>query len=334
MRVEVLKHIYFRLPVLVRLFLTVLLVMIFFGIIIHFTEPNEFPTIFDGVWWAFVTGATVGYGDYAPLTKTGRIIGILLMLTGGGLITFYITIFAAATVKHERDLSKGKVAFKGKNHTIFIGWNERTRQLIDLTLKTQPKTDIVLIDQTLNYLAYQAKPIHFIHGDCTDDVILKKANIKEAAHIVITADISLPERQADNYTILATVAIKGNNSNLPIIVEILSKKQIENALRAGATTIVRPNDFMSTLLYHELFRDHTAKPFESVLCLLTEQQFKHISLPDDLDQKPFIHVSQHFLQRNHLLLGIIRDNEYKIHPSANFQLKKKDILITLIPWSQ
>ena len=88
MSIELLRHIYFRIPVLIRLLLTILLVMLLFGIIIHFVEPNQYPTIFDGIWWAFVTGATVGYGDYVPLSITGRIIGILLMLTGAGLITF------------------------------------------------------------------------------------------------------------------------------------------------------------------------------------------------------------------------------------------------------
>lgn len=112
MTLEIFKHIYFRLPILIRLFLTILIVMVLFGTIIHFIEPEQFPTIFDGVWWAVVTGATVGYGDYVPLTTVGRLIGIVLILTGGGLLTFYITQFAASTVQHENDLSQGKVAYK------------------------------------------------------------------------------------------------------------------------------------------------------------------------------------------------------------------------------
>ncbi len=41
----------------------------------------------DGIWWAIVTASTVGYGDIAPSTLWGRLIAILLMLSGVGLVS-------------------------------------------------------------------------------------------------------------------------------------------------------------------------------------------------------------------------------------------------------
>jgi voltage-gated potassium channel len=41
----------------------------------------------DGIWWAIVTATTVGYGDISPSTLWGRIIAILLMLVGIGLVS-------------------------------------------------------------------------------------------------------------------------------------------------------------------------------------------------------------------------------------------------------
>jgi voltage-gated potassium channel len=40
----------------------------------------------DALWWSVVTVTTVGYGDISPATTIGRIIAIILMITGIGFI--------------------------------------------------------------------------------------------------------------------------------------------------------------------------------------------------------------------------------------------------------
>lgn len=69
------------------------------GIAIHFVEKMS---IFDGIWWSFVTATTVGYGDISPATPTGRVIAAILMIVGIGLIgSLTSTITALFFQKHE-----------------------------------------------------------------------------------------------------------------------------------------------------------------------------------------------------------------------------------------
>ncbi|RKQ29578.1 potassium channel family protein [Oceanobacillus halophilus] len=326
------KHLYFRLPNIIKLLISVVFIMTLFGIIIHFVEPRQFPTIFDGVWWAFVTAATVGYGDYVPLTSSGRIVAISLILTGGGIIAFYISSISSETIKKEHDLQHGKLRFKGNNHLVFIGWNERTRQLIKTVTDIFPEVQIVLIDRTERRIYYQEFPVHFIHGDATEDSILDMANIHQASRVLITADDSKNERQADNWTILSVLAVRGNNKDIPIVAEVLSKVQVENALRAGATTIISSNDFMSILFFHELSHKKTAAPFEDIIQILNQKQFSHTKCPKELVDLTFLEASSILLKQGHLLLGIIREKECKIHPPTGFVLKEGDILLSLLDW--
>lgn len=39
-------------------------------------------TFGEAIWWAFVTIATVGYGDYVPVTSFGRVLAVMLMAGG------------------------------------------------------------------------------------------------------------------------------------------------------------------------------------------------------------------------------------------------------------
>lgn len=62
----------------------------------------------DAVWWAVVTIATVGYGDYYPVTAVGRIIAIFMMISGVGIFALMVATFAKRRLeKAESKLEHG-----------------------------------------------------------------------------------------------------------------------------------------------------------------------------------------------------------------------------------
>lgn len=62
-------------------------------------DPNEFTSIWDGVWWAVATVTTVGYGDITPKDVEGRLIAIALMLVGIGFLSVLTATVASYFVK-------------------------------------------------------------------------------------------------------------------------------------------------------------------------------------------------------------------------------------------
>ena len=54
--------------------------------ILHFedVEGGNIRNAHDAMWWAATTVSTVGYGDFYPVTWEGRLIAVLLMVTGVG----------------------------------------------------------------------------------------------------------------------------------------------------------------------------------------------------------------------------------------------------------
>jgi voltage-gated potassium channel len=65
-----------------------MLIIVAGGTSLTLLEPQTVKGGFgDGVWWAVVTAATVGYGDIAPTSLVGRLIAVLLMLSGVGVVS-------------------------------------------------------------------------------------------------------------------------------------------------------------------------------------------------------------------------------------------------------
>ena len=62
-------------------------------------EESPVNGISDALWWSLSTVTTVGYGDVVPATPLGRIIGMLLMVVGIGVMAALISQVSAALVE-------------------------------------------------------------------------------------------------------------------------------------------------------------------------------------------------------------------------------------------
>lgn len=75
------------------------------SVIISYVEGKPLS---DALWWSIVTCTTVGYGDISPSTGIGRVIAVILMIFGIGLVSMLtgaITTFFADRSKVKKEPS-------------------------------------------------------------------------------------------------------------------------------------------------------------------------------------------------------------------------------------
>jgi voltage-gated potassium channel len=63
---------------------------------------EQFHGFWDGVWWAVATVTTVGYGDVVPSSVPGRLVAIVVMLTGIGFLAVLTATISSHFVKADR----------------------------------------------------------------------------------------------------------------------------------------------------------------------------------------------------------------------------------------
>ncbi len=76
--------------ILIRILLTLgTIIFIYSGLIFqveHPSNPEDFGTFLDALYFAVVTMTTVGYGDVTPISEAGRGLTVMMILTGIALI--------------------------------------------------------------------------------------------------------------------------------------------------------------------------------------------------------------------------------------------------------
>jgi len=92
-----------------------LVVTVISGILVSGLDPGIGSPI-DGIWWAWVTVTTVGYGDVSPKSGAGRIFAGMLILLGIGLISVLTANISAFLIG--RDQIREERELRGRLHDI------------------------------------------------------------------------------------------------------------------------------------------------------------------------------------------------------------------------
>jgi voltage-gated potassium channel len=91
-------------------------------------DPSaDINTSGDALWWAFVTVATVGYGDRVPVTIGGRITALFLMVVGIALFGIF-TSSLSDWFRHPRRLREAQQKQEDENRAVTVA---EMRQLLN-----------------------------------------------------------------------------------------------------------------------------------------------------------------------------------------------------------
>lgn len=68
------------------------------GVVYWLIEPRT-PTLGDGLWLAFTTAGTVGYGDVVPTTPAAKLFSVVVVLIGFAVLSLVTASIAAIWVE-------------------------------------------------------------------------------------------------------------------------------------------------------------------------------------------------------------------------------------------
>jgi voltage-gated potassium channel len=174
------------------------------------------------------------------------------------------------------------------------------------------------------------KSIDIIKGDYFNEAVLHRANVKEAAKVLILADdnknISVTE--VDSRTIMTAMTIENIARDTYVLAELLDR-EFEPYLRmARVDEIVMSREYGRSLIANTCLNSGIAHVVHDLLDVSCATMVTTKTISDDFIGKPFSELSDHFKLKKAILIGVLENtgNVFKMKKQAiNEAQKNADI---------
>ncbi len=296
--------------------------------------------LYDAFYWSIVTISTVGYGDITPQTLGGRLITVILILIGLGVLSFFTSIIVAAFSDKMHTLRENRTYAELSRLNDFIiicGYGRVGQEIANKFAKSNQNFIVIDKDQENIFLAKESKFLT-IHDDASKNSILLAAGINSGATAVLCTTGS------DVSNVYVTLTARFLNPDINIISRINRQDNVNKLYQAGANKVIHPFEIAGLLA-----AEYVGQPvaFEAILGIIQEQKDiameAIIAIPNSiLEGKKigdinFIHkkltlvgvISSNSLHRNHRNQYKLKTQQFYFNPANDFEIQAADILIVL-----
>ncbi len=283
-------------------------------------KDSNIYSLWDGIWWAVVTMTTVGYGDKYPISIGGRVVGLVLICSGVGLMSLFTATIASLFVERKIKEGKGLESITEKDHIVICGWNQHTEEVLRglTTHGTVKGRTVVLINELsvdevdslrLKYGKYNLK---FLRGNYVHEEVLLRANITKAKFALIMADTSgtHAKDRLDERTTLAALAIKSLAPSIKTIAELLDSENKPHLKRANVDEIIIRGEHIGSLLASAINSPGIPRLFSSILSLGDGNKLSRAEIPRQFVGSTFGALSRYYRDKQQaILIGFLQEKK-------------------------
>ena len=230
-------------------------------LIIERNNPTEKWNLLDAIYMTVITLTTVGYENLA-MSDTGRIFTLFLLIGGLGVFTYSMTIATTFLIQGQlhnffREKKMIRTIDKLANHYVICGLGDTGVHVLDEMLKAD--VDFVTIEREEQRIIQISDTRDFmcLHGDATDDELLKRAGITRANGL-----ITCLSRDQDNLYVV--ISARKINPRLKIISKGVENNSPSKLITAGADEVVLPDRIGALRLAAGLLRSHLIDLLENI----------------------------------------------------------------------
>ncbi len=314
----------------INLLAVILVIVLGSGALISLFEPEL--SFVSGIWWSIVTLTTVGYGDISPSTAGGRILAVIIMFFGIGLLGMLSASLATLLIRKQMKEDKGMCASTVDNHIIICEWNHRSRAIIkELRADIQTQNIPLVLIADIEEKPIDDASLFFVRGMVTEDT-LEKANLSKARTIIVLGDDSVETTARDAKVVLTTLTIESMNPDVYSVVELVDKANEQHCVRANADEIIVSSELSSNLIASAASNHGISKVVSELLSSRYGNEFYSMVVPEEMVGLKFLDIFVAMKTvSNTTVLGVQKNDtgEFISNPDVEYSVSEGDNLLVI-----
>ena len=303
------------------------------SVLIYVMESNNtdspINTLFDAFYWSIVTISTVGYGDVAPITQEGRMVAIVVIISGIAVIAFATSIVVTAFTEKLDDIRENKMILdiqKLKHFYLICGYGLVAKQTAS-KLRRSGRNVVVLDTDRDRIDDAKENQLYALQLDSASLSSYQSMGIDFAKQV--NAVILLRDSDILNvYTALTLRSIDQNMTTLSLLHEKSNRRKLQ---LSGVDHIVYSQELIG-----QLSKEYSGRPiaFETMSMLRAGDSGTAMEeiVVDARILRNFSTVGDLLIRRYRLLLiGVAKSKAegFIFNPTPDTAIEECDILIVV-----
>ena len=303
-------------------------------------QNGHIKNLFDAFYFSLVTVATVGYGDISPQTNGGRIVTMALIMSGLGVLSFFVSIIVSAFNDKMTVLRENRVyteISRFNNFVIICGFGRVGQHIAAQLQKDQLQFVIIDTDPIAIQLAKQSGHLA-IQADASKNQVLCNAGINAGATAVLCTTGN------DVINVYVTLTSRHLNPEIRIISRVNREENAKKLYQAGANNVIQPFEIAGMVV-----AEYVGQPvaFEAILGIIREEQQcvmetlcvqagcmidGQVLGSIDFDQRKLLLIgviSENSLHNRHQNRYTIKNQHFYFNPPDHFALQHGDLLMVM-----
>jgi len=314
----------------IKLLAVIVVIVLCSGYLISSYEPGV--SFSSGLWWSIVTLTTVGYGDISPSTSGGRILAVVIMFFGIGLLGILSASLASMLISMRIRENKGMVTSKVDNHIIICEWNHRAKAVLkELRSDSQTENQPIVLIADIDEKPVDDPLLVFVRGIVNEES-LHKANLAEASTIIILGDDRVETTARDAKVVLTTLTVESINPEVYSVVELVDKANEPHCKRANADEIIVGSELNSNLIASAASDHGISRIVSELLSSRYGNELYSMSVPREMIGLSFFDVFVAMKKDNNTtVFGVQkgRGGEFISNPDADYIVCPEDHLLVI-----